>query len=227
MISTREHDVIVLGTGAAGLIAAVAAHEHGASVGLYEKAEHVGGTTGLSGGIVWIPNNPHMAEVGLDDSRGDALAYLSSLSNGYIQSDLAAAFIDGGPEMVRFVEDRTAMRFRIVPGYPDYHPEHPGGKPGGGRSLEVDLLSFDDVGEWQHRVTTNGRSAPLLLAETPVGGALALPPPDVIAARSAKNLKGMGPALVAGLLHACLERGIEPVTSARACLLYTSDAADE
>lgn len=223
MISTREHDVVVLGTGAAGLIAAVSAHEHGATVGLYEKAEHVGGTTGLSGGIVWIPNNPHMAEAGLDDSRGDALAYLASLSNGYIQSDLAAALIDGGPEMVRFVEERTAMRFRIVPGYPDYHPEHPGGKPGGGRSLELELVSFDDLGEWQHRVTTNGRTAPLLLAETPVGGALELPPADVIAARTVKNLKGMGPALVAGLLHACLERGIEPVTSAPAERLIVED----
>ena len=223
MSEKREHDVVVLGTGAAGLIAAVAAHEHGATVGLYEKGDHVGGTTGLSGGIVWVPNNPHMAEAGLSDSRGDALAYLSALSHGYIQSDLAAALVDGGPEMVRFVEERTAMRFRIVPGYPDYHPEHPGGKPGGGRSLEPDLYSWDTVGEWQHKITTNGRTAPVLLAETPLGGAVALPPAEVLAERARQNLKGMGAGLVAGLLHACLERRIEPVLRARATELIVED----
>ena len=66
------HDVIVLGTGAAGLVAALAAHEAGATVGLYEKADVVGGTTALSGGIVWVPNNPHMAAAGLADSRDEA-----------------------------------------------------------------------------------------------------------------------------------------------------------
>ncbi|MEY4373069.1 MAG: hypothetical protein RL219_1838, partial [Actinomycetota bacterium] len=112
MGKTYTHDVVVLGTGAAGLITAVAAHEFGASVGLYEKADVVGGTTGLSGGIVWVPNNPQMQAAGLEDSRGDALAYLSALSHGYIQSDLAAALVDGGPEMLTFLEERTAMRFR-------------------------------------------------------------------------------------------------------------------
>jgi 3-oxosteroid 1-dehydrogenase len=211
-----EHDVVVLGTGAAGLTAAVAAAEHGANVGLYEKGDVVGGTTGLSGGIVWIPNNPRMQEEGVADSRGDALAYLSALSHGYIQSDLAAALVDGGPEMIRFVEERTALRFRMVPGYSDYHPEHPGGKPKGGRSLEAELVSLHDLGPWQERVANNGRMAPMLLAETTLGGAVANPPMDVLAERATKGLVGLGPALVAGLLHACLERNIVPVTGARA-----------
>ena len=223
MGESRVHDVVVLGTGAAGLIAAFTASEFGADVGLYEKADVVGGTTGLSGGIVWVPNNPQMAEAGLEDSRGDALAYLSALSHGYIQSDLAAAFVDGGPEMLRFVEERTPMRFRIVPGYPDYHPEHPGGKPGGGRSLECDLVSWDSVGEWQHRISNTGRTMPLRLAETTLGGAVANPPTEVIVERAKQNLKGMGAGLVGGLLHACLERGVEPVTGARALELIVEE----
>ena len=218
-----EHDVVILGTGAAGLTAAIAAAEHGASVGLYEKGSVVGGTTGLSGGIVWVPNNHHMAAAGLDDSRGDALAYLASLSNGYIQSDLAAALVDGGPEMLRFIEERTAMRFRIVPGYSDYHPEHPGGKPGGGRSVELELTSWTGLGPWRDRIANNGRMAPVLLAETPLGGATSLPAPEVIAARAAADLHALGPALVGGLLQACLDRGIEPVTDARATGLVRED----
>ncbi len=65
----ERFDVVVLGTGAAGLTAAIAAHEGGASVAVFEKADLVGGTTAWSGGQVWIPNNPHMGEVGVTDSR--------------------------------------------------------------------------------------------------------------------------------------------------------------
>lgn len=218
-----EHDVVILGTGAAGLTAALAASEAGASVGLYEKGDVVGGTTGLSGGIVWVPNNHHMVEAGLPDSRGDALAYLASLSNGYIQSDLAAALIDAGPEMIRFLEDHTPMRFRIVPGYSDYHPEHPGGKPGGGRSLELELTSWQALDEWRDRISNNGRMMPVLLAETPTGGAVGLPSAEVIAERTAHDLHGLGPALVGALLQACLERGVAPITNARATDLVVSD----
>jgi succinate dehydrogenase/fumarate reductase flavoprotein subunit len=223
-VEDQRYDVIVLGTGAAGLTAALSAADHGARVGLFEKGQLVGGTTGLSGGIVWVPNNPRMQEQGIEDSRGDALAYLGSLSHGYIQSDLAAALVDAGPEMIRFLEERTRLRFRIVPGYPDYHPEHPGGKPGGGRSLEADLVSWDLVGDWQDRIATNGRAGPVLLAETPLGGAVGLPEPEVLAPRFARNLKGLGPGLVAGLLHGCLERGILPHVGARASSLLVEDA---
>jgi 3-oxosteroid 1-dehydrogenase len=213
------HDVVVLGTGASGLIAALTAAEHGASVGLYEKGDVVGGTTGLSGGIVWIPNNHLLHEAGLDDSRGDALAYLSALSHGYIQSDLAAALIDNGPLMLRFLEERTPMRFRVVPGYSDYHPEHPGGKPKGGRSLELELTSWAELGEWRERIANNGRMVPLMLAETPLGGAVASPSKDEIVARTEKDLHSLGPALVGALLQACIDRGVTPICSARATAL--------
>ena len=69
-----QFDVIVLGTGAAGLVAAIAAAEQGASVGLFERSDFVGGTTAMSGGVVWMPNNHHMRAARLDDSRDAALA---------------------------------------------------------------------------------------------------------------------------------------------------------
>src|SRR3954471_7095329 len=120
-MGTEQYDVVVLGTGAAGLTAAVRAADDGARVGLFEKADTVGGTSAWSGGMVWIPNNPHMPELGLSDSRDEALTYLQSLSHGLIDEKLAAALVDTGPEMLEWLEANTPATFTIIPGFPDYH----------------------------------------------------------------------------------------------------------
>lgn len=127
-------DVVVLGTGAAGLVAALTAAEQGASVGLFEKTDRVGGTTAISGGGCWVPCNAQMAASGIADSRDDALRYLASLSFGHIRPGFAEAFVDDGPRVFRWLESAAGLRMKIVSGYPDYHPERPGGKPGGGRT---------------------------------------------------------------------------------------------
>ena len=139
-------DVIVLGTGAAALTAAIRASAAGASVGLFEKADTVGGTSAWSGGMVWIPMNPHMAALGISDRREEVMTYLGSLSNGLIDMDLAGALVDAGPEVVTWLEQNTPVRFQIIKDFPDYHPEHPGAKPGGGRSMECPLFPFDLAG---------------------------------------------------------------------------------
>jgi len=82
-----DYDVIVLGTGAAALTAAVVAAEEGARVGVFEKRDTVGGTTVFSGGMIWIPLNQHEpAEKG--DTREKAIAYLKALSNGTISDEM-------------------------------------------------------------------------------------------------------------------------------------------
>src|ERR1700730_6025740 len=100
----KEFDVVVLGTGAAGLTAALTASEGGAQVGVFEKAETVGGTSAWSGGQIWIPNDPHEVASGKADSREEALTYLMSLSHGMIDEWMAATYVDTGPEMIRFLE---------------------------------------------------------------------------------------------------------------------------
>ena len=211
-----EFDVVVLGTGAAGMVAAAAAADEGARVGLFEKSDLVGGTTAMSGGIVWMPNNHHQEAAGVVDSRQMALDYLESLSLGQIDSDMAAAFVDQGPSAVRWLEEHTPCRFHLVDGYPDYHPEHPGGLPGGGRSLDNALFPFPELGEWAAKVRNQRGAHPVMLTDTPLGGATAMPAPEVLADRVAKGLNGMGLGLTGALLKACLDRGIEPVLEARA-----------
>jgi 3-oxosteroid 1-dehydrogenase len=209
-------DVIVLGTGAAGLTAAIAASEGGATVAVLEKAELVGGTTAWSGGQVWIPNNPHMAEVGVEDSRARALTYVMSLSRGLLDQGLVEAYLDGGLEMIELLEAKTPVQFYAVAGMPDYHPEFPGGSTEGGRTLECPIFAFDELGEWAARVSPSPYFADprITMSETPLGKAVPEPPsPEELARRSLRNERGCGQALAGRLLKACLDRGIEPRTS--------------
>jgi len=216
-------DVVVLGTGAAGLVAAVAAAEHGASVGLFEKADRVGGTTAISGGGCWLPCNAQMAASGIADSRDDALRYLGSLSFGHIRPGFAEAFIDDGPRVFQWLQSAAGLRMKIVSGYPDYHPERPGGKPGGGRTLEPELFSFRQLGGWADRVVSSHRNPHLMLSDTTLGGGAGHLDEKVQALRRAGDLRGCGAALVGPLLQACLDRGIEPVTASHAQDLVIHD----
>jgi len=211
-------DVIVLGTGAAALTAAIRASAEGASVGLFEKADTVGGTSAWSGGMIWIPMNPHMVELGIQDSREEVLTYLGSLSHGLIDMGLAAALIDTGPEMVTWLERNTPVRFQIIKDFPDYHPEHPGAKPRGGRSLECPLFPYVELGGWRQRVTVGPQlSGNILMSETSLGrGAPRGVDPAELERRKIRDERGAGQGLIGPLLRGCLDRGIEPRTGMRA-----------
>ena len=215
----REVDVVVLGTGAAGLTAAVTAAAGGARVALLEKSTEIGGTTAWSGGHVWVPCNPHMASASASDSPEQALTYILSLSRGLIDEDLARAYIAAGPAMVCFLDDEAGTEFYAVAGFPDYHPEHPGGLPGGGRTVECPLFPFTRLGQWAERVTRSPYFANLhiTMSETPLGSAVpSMPGSAELARRAERDERGLGQSLVGRLLHACLERGIEPELATRA-----------
>lgn len=224
--SDAVYDVVVLGSGAAALAAATTAAGHGATrVGVFEKGDTVGGTSAMSGGMVWIPCNHHMDEAGTPDSRDDVLTYLDSLSHGMILPELAEAYVDTGREMARWFEDNTPVVFEIVESFPDYHPEHPGGSTTGGRSLECPLFDFNELGEWADRITQGRQMAPhVLMNETSLGrGGDTTISPEVLADRKARNVRGCGQALVGRLLLACLDRDIEIHTGHRAVSLVQGD----
>lgn len=213
-------DVVVLGSGAAGLTAALASAVEGARVAVFEKADLLGGTTALSGGTIWFPANQPARDAGVADSRESGLAYLAGLSNGMILPELAEALVDGGPQFVDFLTEHTALRLELVPGYPDYHPEHPGGMPRGGRSIEPALFSFAGLDEWAGRIAGDVRRT--RIAETPLGGGTGVLAPAVLAARAAARLEGLGRALIGGLLRACLDRGVRIATRSRGVRLRTA-----
>ena len=125
----NEVDVVVLGSGGAGLTAALAAAANGASVQVYEKAATVGGTTAVSGGIVWIPAHRRSSDGELTDA--DALKYLEAQSLGVMDRELVETFVRTGPAMLDFVEEHSELQFEIAEGFPDYKPELPGGRPDG------------------------------------------------------------------------------------------------
>jgi 3-oxosteroid 1-dehydrogenase len=222
--TTRErYDVVVLGSGAAGLTAALAAAVEGATVAVFEKADQVGGTTAWSGAGIWIPGNQLAHEAGVEDSKDRGLEYLLSLSNGMILPELAAALVEGGPQLVDFLHEHTTIRLQLVPGYPDYHPEHPGALPHGGRTLEPGLVSLAGIPEWVDRIA--GEPRRVVLIEMPLGGGTGVVAPEVLAERETSQLEGQGRALVAGLLEACLVRGVQVTTGTPAARLLTDGGA--
>jgi 3-oxosteroid 1-dehydrogenase len=110
-----------------------------------------------------------------------------------------------------------------VRGFPDYHPEHPGGKPGGGRSLDPGLFPFPVLGPWADKVARPTRNPHLTLTEMPLGGGDGFLDPEVLADRRERDVRGCGQALVGALLKACLDRGIEPRLRTRAVELVVAD----
>lgn len=129
----READMVVLGSGT-GQLAAIRAAANGLSAIVLEKAQFGGGTTGISGGGIWIPNNFRMQAVGIPDSREEAIEYLSRATFGQSEPELIEAFVDNCNPTVEFLRS-VGIDWDFLPMFNDYYPEFPGGKPEG-RTLQ-------------------------------------------------------------------------------------------
>ena len=141
----EEHDVVVVGSGAGGMTAALTAHHEGLSCVVLEKATSFGGSTAISGGALWIPNNPVLRRQGHDDSRESVVAYLQKITDGAVPLDRLEAYVDSGPAVIAMLEKSRRMRWTWMKGYADYHPEVEGGRPQG-RSIECRPVNTKRLG---------------------------------------------------------------------------------
>jgi succinate dehydrogenase/fumarate reductase flavoprotein subunit len=221
----RAVDVVVLGSGAAGLTAATLAHDGGAEVLLVEKADLIGGTTGVSGGMPWIPMNRHMAEVNVPDSRDEALTYIRRLTHGREPDPaLVELYVDTAPEMLEYLETKTPVRMYAPTTFNDYFEGIPGGKPTG-RSIDPEPFNAGaELGSWAGRVRTSPHLPRLTMEE----GAKYLrgdetPNFDLLAQRETDDIRTGGSALVGMLFKGLLDRGVDVITGTAARELVVVD----
>ncbi len=139
-METVSCDVLVVGSGAGGLAAAITAQHFGCKVIVIEKEAVFGGTTARSGGWLWVPGNPLAAREGVVNSTEAARTYIQHESGNYFDGKRVDAFLANAGNMVSFFEAHTEVKFAFGKNYPDYHPDHSGGAEEG-RSIHT--LPFD------------------------------------------------------------------------------------
>ena len=147
-------DVLVVGSGAAGLVAAITAKSRSLNVVVVEKEPVFGGTTALSGGVLWIPGNNISRNFGQQDSREAMVQYMRNETGNFYNEAAVNAFLDHGPAMVDFLHAQTAMQF-VPTLYPDYHPTVAGGVDGGtssGRSILAKPFDIRGLGKEMARL---------------------------------------------------------------------------
>jgi 3-oxosteroid 1-dehydrogenase len=131
----QSFDLIVVGSGAAGMSAAIRAHDLGRRVLIVEATDQYGGSTAISGGVVWIPDNPQLPSRGIKDSREDSLTYLKHITQGEVPVARLEAYVDESKRVLAYLDENAHFKLDALEEYADYYPEAPGGKPGG-RSME-------------------------------------------------------------------------------------------
>jgi 3-oxosteroid 1-dehydrogenase len=195
--------VVVVGSGAAGLAAALAAAHAGAGVVVLETDALIGGTSAISGGIIWAPGHPY----GDGGTADDGLAYLRELATGDVDEELMGAFAHDVARVAVEIAERTPLRWQALAGWPDYHSELPHGVDGG-RSIWPRPLTVPDA------IAARVRRPFEYATET-----LEMPANDGVALRGPVR----GHTLVAGMLMALTELGVDVRTGVRVTGLAGGD----
>ncbi|WP_372341596.1 3-oxosteroid 1-dehydrogenase [Nocardia sp. CC216A] len=220
--SEHSYDVVVVGSGAAGMTAALTAAHHGLRAVLIEKAPHYGGSTARSGGGVWIPGNKALKAAGRPDDREEARTYLHSIIGDAVPADRIDTYIDRGAEAFDFVLDHTPLKMKWVPGYSDYYPEAPGGR-GEGRSCEPAPFNAKILGEERFTLEPPYAKAPLnvvvmqadfvrlnLIRRHPKGimRAMRVGARTYLAKWTGKHILGMGQAIIAAMRKGLMDANV-------------------
>lgn len=206
----------MLGSGIAGLAGALAAHEMGLRPVVLEKAALLGGITTNSYGLIWVGQNHVAAAAGIPDSRDEVIDYLRFIGSDALHEDKMLAFVDRSPEALKFFE-ACGIRFKVVRGVTDHFY---GTAPGGhaeGRSVEVDLISGFELGDWRDKVLTPDDVPCFVTAEEQIawGGINSFSrwDADIVDDRQRRDMRGKGLGLICHFLKALIARGVPIRTS--------------
>ncbi|MGK2865661.1 MAG: 3-oxosteroid 1-dehydrogenase [Mycobacterium sp.] len=233
----QEYDVVVVGSGAAGMVAALTAAHQGLSTLVVEKAPHYGGSTARSGGGVWIPNNEILKRDGVKDTAEDARKYLHAIIGDAVPAEKIDTYLDRGPEMLSFVLKNSPLKLCWVPNYSDYYPETIGGKATG-RSVEPKPFNAKKLGPDEKGLEPPYGKVPLnmvvlqqdyvrlnQLKRHPRGvlRSIKVGVRSVWANATGKNLVGMGRALIAPLRIGLQKAGVPVLLNTALTDLYVED----
>lgn len=144
-------DLLVIGSGAGGMITAIRAHDLGLKTLIVEKAALFGGSSAYSGGVVWVPNNKQMKAQGIADSEDEGFRYLEQITQGSSSSVKLRTYVDNAARMLEYLAQNSDVKFTSISKYPDYFPEIEGGKQGG-RSCEPDVFNGHLLGDEYERL---------------------------------------------------------------------------
>jgi 3-oxosteroid 1-dehydrogenase len=215
-------DFVVVGSGGGSMCAALVLRAAGKSVLILEKSGLVGGTTAISGGVMWIPDNRYMKAAGIPDSREQALRYMDAVIGDHPDTPGATnarrhTYVEQAPRMLDFLVEQ-GIRLRRMPRWPDYYASAGESEPG--RAVVSELFDIKQLGEWQHRLRPGFLPLPANLDEAmqlPLmkrSGAAKKVLLRVLGRALADRLRGRkrvtaGQALQGQMLHAALKAGVE------------------
>jgi len=210
MRTREEFDVVVLGSGIGGLSVALAAREAKLDVALVEKSSLMGGCTVNSYGLVWAGGNHLQLAAGLRDNRDDIFAYMRFLGGGEHNEARLRTFVDESPSILRKFAD-WGIPFRLVRGVTDHYYGMAPGALAEGRTLETELISGHELGEWRDRIYVPTDAPSYITAEEQVswGGMNRFSHWDreVVRERKARDMRGKGFGLVSHFVKALVARG--------------------
>lgn len=124
------YDVIVVGSGAGALTTALRSHNLGIKVLMVEKSDVYGGTSAISGGGIWIPDNDQITSLGGQDSEQDAIRYIKSLIGSDPGDGRIETHVGNAKKVLRYLEENTQVKYEAQPEYTDYYPEVKGALAG-------------------------------------------------------------------------------------------------
>ncbi|WP_178945719.1 FAD-dependent oxidoreductase [Kocuria sp. TGY1127_2] len=205
-------DIVVIGSGAAGLTAATRAADGTHEVVVLEKAEQLGGTTAVGGGVLWAPANSLGTKAGYEDSREEAIEYLTAATGAKIDREDIEWYVDCSAEAVDWLVEKTHVSLTPL-ARPDYRLEFEGASRGG-RSLDNDAFDVGSVDGLQEALRPSSYFPLLTMAERD-GLDGAAPDADLLQRRAEHGIRTMGGALAASLLVSALDRGVTVFSNAR------------